>query len=124
MAFKLKVGNTLSIPVKLEINDGASKPAAFNFKLTAARMSADEACAQFEVGGENADRTVADFLHEKITDWSGQTLVLDDDTGQPVPFSREAFTAMLSLVGVANVIYGAYVTELLKAAPAEAARKN
>jgi hypothetical protein len=41
-----------------------------------------------------------------------------------VPFSREAFTAMLSLVGVANVIYGAYVTELLKAAPAEAARKN
>jgi hypothetical protein len=124
MAFKLKVGNTLSIPVKLEINDGASKPAAFNFKLTAARMSAEEACAQFEVGGEYADRTVADFLHEKITDWSGQTLVLDDDTGQPVPFSREAFTAMLSLVGVANVIYGAYVTELLKAAPAEAARKN
>jgi hypothetical protein len=124
MAFKLKVGNTLSIPVKLEINDGASKPAAFNFKLTAARMSADEARAQFDVGGENADRTVADFLHEKITDWSGQTLVLDEDTGQPVPFSREAFTAMLSLVGVANVIYGAYVTELLKAAPAEAARKN
>jgi hypothetical protein len=124
MAFKLKVGNTLSIPVKLEINDGASKPAAFNFKLTGERMSADEARAQFDVAGENADRTVADFLHEKITDWSGQTLVLDEDTGQPVPFSREAFTAMLSLVGVANVIYGAYVTELLKAAPAEAARKN
>jgi hypothetical protein len=124
MAFKLKVGNTLSIPVKLEINDGSAKPAVFSFKLTGDRMSHEETQSAFSKDGERADQSVIDFLHEKITDWSGQTLVLDEDTGQPVPFGREAFAAMLSVVGVAGVIHGAYVTELVKAAPPEAARKN
>ncbi len=124
MAFKLKVGNQLSIPVKLEINDGSAKPAVFAFKLTGERMNLEQTQAAFALDGDRAERTVIDFLHEKITNWSGQTLVLDDDTGQPVAFSRDAFEAMLSLVGVANVIHSAYVAELVKAAPPEAARKN
>jgi len=124
MAFKLKVGNLLSIPIKLEINDGKAKPAAFAFTLEAERMNLDEAQAAFQLDGEKADRPIVDFLHEKITGWNGQTLVVDEDTGQPAAFSREAFDSMLSLVGVANVIHGAYVRELMKASPPEAARKN
>lgn len=125
MAFKLRVGNTLSIPIKLEINDGGPKPAPFSFRLTAKRLSADDLRDIMQNTGEQADQPVPEFLHRQITGWSGQTLVMADEAMEtPAEFGREAFDAMLSLPGVAGVIYGAYITELIKAAPPEAARKN
>ncbi len=124
MAYKLKVGNMLSIPVKLEINDGGPKPVSFSFRLTGERMSADDLRDLIQNAGDHAEQSVTEFLHKQITGWHGQTLVMIEDTGQSAEFGREAFDAMLSLPGVAGVIYGAYITELIKAAPPEAARKN
>ena len=124
MAFTLKVGNTLSIPIKLEINDGGAKPVPFGFRLFAERLSAEALRDLIQNAGEHAEHSVPEFLHRQITGWHGQTLVMDDNTGQPAEFGKEAFDAMLSLAGVAGVVYGAYITELIKAAPVEAARKN
>lgn len=117
MAIKLKIGNFLDIPVKLSLNDGTPRPANFSFSLTGKRLTTEEAR---KVDG----REYTEILRENITGWKDQTLVLDDETNQPAPFSPEAFEAMLGLVGVPQLLYAAYIHELVKAAAPEATRKN
>lgn len=114
MAFILKIGNFVELPIRLEINDG-SKPAIFNFKLTAKRLSVSEWEKHFSTDGEHSGQPVREFLLDHITGWSGQGLVIDEGTGQPADFSREAFTAMLSVMGVQPVVFQKYIEAIASA---------
>jgi hypothetical protein len=104
MAFKLVVSNTVEVPVKFTVNDGG-KTASFQFAVLANRLPADAFKA---LADDRSERTVAEFLAEQITGWRGQRLVVDDN-GQPVEFSPDALAVMLSLVGLAGLVFEAYV---------------
>lgn len=123
MAFILKIGNFVELPIRLEINDG-SKPAIFNFKLTAKRLSVSEWEKHFSTDGEHAGQPVRDFLLDHITGWTGQGLVIDEGTGQPAEFNRESFTAMLSVMGVQPVVFQKYVEAIASAASKDGKAKN
>ena len=122
MASVLKIGSIIALAIALQIND-AGKPAEFKFKLTAKRMSAQEWNEHF-APGQNNQKTVREFLMERITGWDGQTLVIDDQTNQPAPFTAENFDLMLGVLGVQDVIFQAYLREVMKAAAPEAKAKN
>ena len=123
MAAILRIGNFVQLPVRLEIND-AGKPAVFNFKLTAKRLSVDQWREHFTDGGEHGEQTIKDFLLDHVTAWDGQTLVVDDATNQPAPFTRDNFAVMLSVLGVQGVIFQGYLKEVLKASAPEGRAKN
>lgn len=104
MAFRLAVANIVDVPVRLTVTD-AGRARTFSFNLLAHRLAQDELRSM--TGGDD-DRTVAEFLQERVTGWRGQDLVVDDD-GVPAAFSAEAFGCMLGLVGVAGVCFTAYL---------------
>lgn len=104
MGFKLVVSNTVEVPVKFTVNDGG-KTATFTFSLLANRLPADSFRA---LADDRGDRTVVEFLQEQITGWRGQRLVVDDNS-QAVEFSAEALAVMLNLVGLAGLVFEAYV---------------
>lgn len=122
MAAVLKIGSIIALAIALQIND-AGKPAEFKFKLTAKRMTTQEWNEHF-APGQNNQKTVREFLMERITGWEGQTLVIDDQTNQPAPFTAENFDLMLGVLGVQDVIFQAYLREVMKAAAPEAKAKN
>lgn len=123
MASVLKIGAIIALSIALQINDAAAKPAEFKFKLTAKRMTTEEWNEHFGPG-QNNPKTVREFLLERITGWEGQTLVIDDQTNQPAPFTPENFDIMLGVLGVPEVIFQSYLREVIKAAAPEAKAKN
>ena len=109
--FKLAVGNAISFPVTLNLMDGA-QARQFRFTLSGNRMSQDEMHEEINHPGKLlSDILLASCASDpdqpRITGWSGQRLVLNED-GTPAEFSREAFAAMLSFVGVPRTIFDAY----------------
>lgn len=121
MGFKLKICDEIEVPIHLKLRNGGRLD-EFKFHITAKRLSADEARDKLTGEGEGADGTVNDFLLEHVIWWRDQKLVLDEDD-QPAAFSKEAFSAMLGVAGVAGHIYLTYLNELAAAGP-EARRKN
>lgn len=101
----LAIGNTANVAVKFSLKDGGiNKPFSFNF--TAKKYSQDEVT---ELLSEK-DNKVTGFMRDVVTGWSGQRLVLDDN-GEPSAFDAEALDMMLNVMGVANVMFGAYFKE-------------
>lgn len=123
MAAILRIGNFVQIPVRLEIND-AGKNAVFSFRLTAKRLSVDQWREHFTDQGAHSEQTVKDFLLDHVTGWSGQTLVIDEDTDSPCDFSRDNFALMLGVLGVQGVVFQGYMREVLKASSPEGKAKN
>jgi hypothetical protein len=123
MASVLRIGNFIQVPIRLEIND-AGKNAVFSFRLTAKRLSVEQWKSHFTDGGEHGEQTVTDFLLEHVTAWDGQNLVMDDETNQPAPFTRENFELMLGVLGVQSVVFQGYLKEVLKAGAPEGRSKN
>lgn len=122
MAFKLKIGNFIEVPVHLRVRDGGQTK-DFKFQVTGKRLSAEEARSKLSGEGDTANETVGEFLKANLTDWRGQTLVLDE-ADQPAAFGPEALDTLLSVAGAAGVIYVAYLKELAVSDGAEARRKN
>lgn len=122
MAYKLRIGNFIEVPIHLRVRDGGQTK-DFKFHITGKRLSAEEARSKLGGEGETANETVGEFLKAHITDWRGQTLVVDE-ADQPAAFSAEALEALLSVAGAAGVIYLAYLKELAVSDGAEARRKN
>lgn len=114
MALKLRVGNFVEFPVALKVNDGGAEK-TFKLRLTAKRLTSDQWKAWFEAE-ENQSKSVTDvaqaLLLEHITGWSDQTLVIDDETGQPADFSPEGLQLMLGLFQVLGVVQNAYIDAL------------
>ena len=102
--FTLAIENVVEVPVKFTLKVGkVNKP--FNATLTARRLSKEES------DNMAADQSIKDFLLDNVTDWREQRLVLDGVTGEPAPFSREAFDAFLSVSGVLGICWNAYMRE-------------
>lgn len=100
--FRLKVSDTVVVPVSGSIpgEDGRAQPFAFTLRckrLTAAAIKAEL---------DNDERTVADFLASVIEGWAG---VADAD-GMELPFSRAALDELLAIVGMAGVCFTAYLS--------------
>lgn len=103
---KLAIGNTVKVPVKLTLNNGG-KIASFSFSVLANRLDQ----AQIKANLDDSESLISEFLAEIIHDWSGQTLVLDDDD-KPSDFSAEALDLMLGVAGVSVVIFQSYLKEV------------
>jgi hypothetical protein len=102
MSFKIAIGNIVQVPLKFTLRDG-SVDKLFAFSLTAMRRTPEEIDADTE-------KTLKDFLLDNITDWCGQTLVLQDNN-EPAPFSREAFDFMLKQPGMVGCVWRSYQHE-------------
>lgn len=105
MAYKLAVGDFIEFPLTLEFNDnGVTRK--FAFRLVCKRMPesvlsrhTDQMLSAASTIDGRVEATNA-LLQAYVTDWRGQTLVLDDQ-GEPADFSAEAFAVMLGQNGAA-----------------------
>lgn len=122
MALKLRIGDQVEVPVHLKIKNGSSVD-EFKFTLIGKRISADQAKEIFTEGTEQNGKTIPEFLAGHITGWRGQTLVLDE-SDSPVAFSPDALAMMLTVTGVAPVLYTSYLNELIATDGAAGRRKN
>lgn len=101
--FTLSIQNTVEVPVKFTLKENKVNK-NFAFSLIATRQSQSVVEAWLK-----DDSKVKEILKENVTDWVGQTLVLDGD--KPAEFGDEAFEALLDAPGVAMRCYLAYLTE-------------
>lgn len=124
MGIKLKIANVVEVPVHYTFNPGSTKQQEFRFFVTANRITEAEAADLVSGKGEASQETIAEFLRRTVTDWRRQTLVLDEETDQPLPFSAEAFDAMLSVAGLPMAMYMAYLKEVAGKSGDEVRRKN
>jgi hypothetical protein len=102
--YTLSIEDTVEVPVKFTLKQGKVNK-VFSFSVTGTRQP------QEVIEGWIADneRKIKDILSDVVTDWSGQTLVMDGD--KPAEFNAESFGAMLGVPGVAIRIYSAYLKE-------------
>ena len=120
--FQFAVDNTFDFPVNIDIISGRVRKNFF-FHMEGKRLSVEEYQKFFGPNPENPKLLTADFLADHITGWRGQSLVLDE-TGNPAEFSREAFAAMSSLVGVEMLIFVAYQKAIVANDGDSGRRKN
>lgn len=123
MAFKLNIGNIIDVPVDYIHNPGGGAK-KFKFKIQAERIEADAAADLVAGKGDFSETKIPDFLREKVTGWSGQTIVVDAETDKPLEFSAETFNAMLSVTGVAMAIFQSYMAEIVGKSGEAARQKN
>jgi hypothetical protein len=102
--FTLSIQDAVEVPVKFTLKEGRVNK-QFSFTLTAIRRPQ----ADIDQWVKDDQRMIKDILAEVVTDWKGQTLVMDGD--KPAEFSQEAFEAMLDAPGVAQQCYIGYLTE-------------
>lgn len=107
MGFKLVIANVVEFKVCL-VDSNGGKTKEFPMTLFGRRLPQKELVEAIAATRQEGWDVVG-FVADHITDWRGQTLVVDDETGQPLPFSDDAFAAMLSLGGAAAIIFHAYV---------------
>lgn len=103
MAYKLAIAPIIEFELPVRVNDGG-RMRTFNMRVQGKRLSHEELAEKTKA---MKDR---EFLLEVIVGWSGQKLVLDDETGEPAAFGVEALDAMLSgIVGLEHQMARAYV---------------
>jgi hypothetical protein len=101
------ISSTVTVPVVGSIKDAGGKPVPFKFSLTCNRISASEMKNRITAGGVE----MKDIMKEVTTAWSGQRLIVDEETGQPAEFSEESFDALLDIGGMAMVCLSAFNKE-------------
>jgi hypothetical protein len=101
----LAIQNSTEIAVKFTLKEGSVQK-LFAFSFTATRLDQDEIQERLE----DKDRKVKSFMAEVITGWAGQRLVLEDN-GQPADFSPEALEMLLNVMGVAVILFNAYLKD-------------
>jgi hypothetical protein len=110
MAFKLAIADTVVVPVKFSMADGA-KTKQYSFTLSCERLGAD--AWDNSIRGDDGLITndkIKDKLIDITSGWTGQTFVLLDD-GTPADFSREAFEFLLTVPGLLDVVTKSYMKE-------------
>lgn len=105
MKFKLAIGNTVQVPVRVKCNDGGAER-VFEFRLACQRLTAEELKARME----NQTVTTADIIREVAKGWDGQQLVVLE-SGEPAPFGPEALDCMLGLAHMPLQLLNAYTRE-------------
>lgn len=118
MAYKLTISDAIELPVKFTVND-AGKTVAHNFTLSARRM--DQQLLRDTLN--DSGKLTRDVLHEQVTGWRGQRLVVDEHDA-PATFSAEAFACLLSLAGMEAMVLNAYLGALALADTSAGKAKN
>lgn len=105
--YTIAIEDTVEVPVKFTLKAGKVNK-SFSFNLTATRIPQDDIAAKMK----DAEYKFKEGLLSMgvVTGWDGQRLVLDAD-GNPAEFGEEALEAMLSVAGVAQMVYLAYLKE-------------
>ena len=101
MSFRLVVSDTVAVPVAGSLQDANGRPSPFSYSLVCRRLPASELRAAIEAN----EATVPEFLASVVQGWNG----LQDDSGQPLPYSPTALEQLLDIVGMASVAFSAYV---------------
>lgn len=101
----LSISNTSDISVKFTLREGTVNK-LFAFTFTAIRLDQDDISERMD----DKNKKVKEFMAEVITGWSGQRLVLEDN-GEPAAFSQEALAMLLNVMGVAGILFAAYLKE-------------
>lgn len=100
--FVLKIADKVRFTVEGKLADAQTGRAVpFAFKLDGARLGAEEV----RTLAQDATKTVADVLVDKITGWAD----VADEHGQPVPYSAEALRQLLDHLGLAPLVLQAYI---------------
>lgn len=105
---QLHIGNTVGFTVKGSYCNEEGKPQKFAFMLKAKRLLQEEMSQFFAKDGKNSETSVTDFLQGIVQGWSG----VQDEQGQPAPFSAEALAQLLALPGMPSLILSAYVANV------------
>jgi hypothetical protein len=101
MTFRMLVSDTVSVPVAGRLPDASGRAVPFSFTVLARRLPASE----LRNALEPTDRTVPEFLNSVVRGWSG----VQSDDGAELPYSQPGLDALLEIVGMANLIFGAYI---------------
>jgi hypothetical protein len=105
MAYKLAVDDKVGLKIKCTTVDKSGREKEFAFVLVCDRLDQDAVNTALADGN-----TTTQFFEKHATDWQGQTLVLEEN-GTPAPFSADALRALLSISGLANVFWRAYLQQ-------------
>lgn len=105
MKFKFAIGNTVEVPVKFSVNDGA-KTSSQTVTLVCDRMSEEERKDSLKDGG----LSVTDFMTKVTTGWKDQRFLLGEDD-RPAEFSADALAALFSFPGLAVLAFTTYLKE-------------
>ena len=120
MGIRLAVSDLVEFPVLVSISDqgGALKPFKLtllgdrlvgdDFQAEAGKIDAARDALRDDPGGNAYFDAVRDIVVRRVRGWVSQDLVLDDLTGEPAPFSPEAFAAALGVAGLPMLIFKAY----------------
>lgn len=108
MAYKLVISNKINTKVKGFYKDASGVSRGFSFQLEQDRIDQD---AIKDVIADKSE-TTTDFLKRVTHGWKDQRLVLTEDD-QPADFNAESFDALLSIAGMSNFCFQAYVAQVL-----------
>lgn len=106
MKFKFAVEDTVEVPVKFTVKNGGVDN-KMNFTLVCKRMESGELKSTLE----GDEKLTKEFVLDVTTDWKGQRFLVEEATGNPAEFSREALEALLSFPGLANMAFISYLKE-------------
>lgn len=111
MNFKLAIAAVIAATVSFTMNEDG-KTRNFKFTLSFDRLDEDEWKRRItnEAGAVDS-KLVKQTLIEITRGWDGQTLVVDEATGEPAPFCPEARDLLYATPGMTDVVLGAYMKE-------------
>lgn len=113
MAYKLAIAAVLAAAVAFTLNDDGT-PKEFNFTIKFERLAEDDWNTRVKNERGLADAaSVKKTLKEITRGWDGQTVVIDDATGQPAEFCPDAVDALFDIPGFTDVALQAYLKEVL-----------
>lgn len=116
MAFRLAVADIVEFDVKFSLkNKGKVLPFVIR-KVTGERIPQDTLLDELK----SSEQSTSEFLAAHITGFESQSLVLDDESGEPAGYSPECLLALLNVTGVGAIV----LAEYMKASGAEGKRGN
>jgi hypothetical protein len=101
MAFKLAIAAVLVASVQFSMNDAGTLK---NYKFKLHFIKNDRG----QVDQANIKQTLIDITRG----WDGQTLVVDDETGEPAPYCPEACAVLYATPGFTDVALAVYLKEV------------
>lgn len=100
MTISIKIDDTVRFPVKGKLFDKEGREREFLFELDLYRMDQDE----FDRALADSGISTRALVERHARGWHG----VQDAEGKDVPFGAEAFSRLLRIPGLSNLIWVAY----------------
>ena len=104
MKYKVAIGNDVTVQVAGQITETGSQTTKFKFSLTCKRLSQDVLQARLA----DKEEGIKDFMVSLTHGWADQRLVLNEDDS-PADFNADSFDALMSIGGMPNFAFQAYL---------------